>query len=121
MVTIGNKMAKINHIFFKCPKCNCEDVCEVAGELVHGRISELREDGDVAIDKLVTHKYKIQRFECWGCGLVLRNLAGNKITTRKQLVKWLERNCNQKELKDKFDAHMIHINTIARRARIKRR
>ncbi len=81
---------------FKCPKCQCEDLEIVETDVImSSKVVEIDEDLCFEYDLLECDGGYVDRFQCFNCGLVLKNEQQETITQEEDVVKWIRENCPQ--------------------------
>ena len=91
-------MAKeeIKTLKFKCSKCGNDKIEEILVNVVQNSVIDvIDESGAIDYDpNIVTEEGEIDRYQCSGCGYVLKNDYG-KISTPEDLVEWVKQKCPQ--------------------------
>ena len=81
---------------FQCPKCNHNKLeCCETDAFVTSAITNLDEDGDFDYDTPNISDSIVDRFQCVGCGFVLKDDKGENIIDHLEVVEWLNKNCEQ--------------------------
>ena len=75
---------------FKCPKCGCERLEEVLVNVTQSTAIEgVDGDGLLVYGNSSTEGGEVDRFQCLGCGDVIKDGHGMAIVSPENLVAWI--------------------------------
>ena len=81
---------------FNCSKCGCEELEIVQTDVVlSSKVVDIDEKGYFEFEQIDCEGGNIDRYQCFKCGLVLKDDQGKVLTTEEQIVEWVRENCDQ--------------------------
>ena len=81
---------------FVCPSCGCNDLEAVqTGVALSFKVINIDEEGFFELDLSESDGGCTDRYQCHGCGWIMKDEKGESIKTEEEVVEWVKKNCPQ--------------------------